>query len=127
MSARDEIAILVMDEGQDDMAPGKLFIGKLGTVGNFLAKEKPGDCRTFHFCNKGEATRFKMAEKIRDFMGLKGVEVDHTETIPDRPAIRPAYGVLATGAYEKFFGTGIRGWEEGLREYVQESGTFCAS
>ncbi len=99
----------------------------IDVVCGFLMKEKPGDCRTFHFCNKGETTRFKMAEKIRDLMGLEGVEVAHTGAIPNRPAIRPVYGVLATDAYEKFFGVGIRGWEEGLREYVRSSGDVCVS
>lgn len=122
-----EPRIAVLRDQTDSPTYTRDLAAAIGLIGSFLVKEKPADCRTFHFCNKGETTRFQMAEKIRDFMGLKGVEVAHTETIPDRPAIRPAYGVLATGAYEKFFGTAIRGWEEGLKEYVQESGAFCAS
>ncbi len=122
-----EPGISVLRDQTDSPTYTRDLAAAAAAVGGFLAKDKPKDCRTFHFCNKGETTRFAMAEKIRDFMGLKEVKVAYTATIPNRPAIRPAYGVLATGAYEKFFGVNIRGWEEGLKEYIRESGAPCAS
>lgn len=121
-----EPRIAVLRDQVDSPTSTRDLAEAVAAVGERLVKEGPKASAAFHFCNKGATTRFEMAQKIRDYMGSKA-EVAATDTIPDRPAIRPAYGVLATGGYEKVFGVRIRGWEEGLKEYVRESGAICAS
>lgn len=100
----------------------------LQNVGEALAGRNAKDVpRVLHFCNKGETTRFEMAKKMKEILAADRVSVEVAATIPDRPALRPTYGVLSTRGFEEFFGIKVRLWEEGLREYLKGDGAFCVS
>lgn len=78
---------------------------------------------TFQVCNAGSTTRFGMTQKIRDYLGLRGVEVQKVERheIKGRLAVRPAYAVMSTKHYEDFFKVKLRSWETSLKEYIEGS------
>lgn len=99
----------------------------LKAVGETLAKNPESVPRTLHFCNKGETTRYAMTLKMKEILGASAT-VEPADAISDRPAVRPAYGVLSTASFEAAFGVKIRGWEEGLKDYLsKEKAAFCAS
>jgi len=82
----------------------------------------------FHVCNTGSATRYEMTLKIKEWLSLKDVQVQKTDKarIPNRDAIRHAYGVMSTAHYCDVFRTRLRSWEEALRAYLNEE-VLCAS
>lgn len=79
--------------------------------------------RIFHVCNTGETTRYAMALKIKEVLGIKGVVVEKLDHIPveNRPALRPLYASMSAKRYETFFKTKLRRWEDSLKEYLTES------
>src|SRR3989338_943553 len=74
----------------------------------------------FHVCNAGETTRYEMASKIREYLGLKEVMIEKLDKLPSesRPALRPKYASMSTKHYETFFKTKLRRWEDSLKEYL---------
>jgi dTDP-4-dehydrorhamnose reductase len=75
----------------------------------------------FHVCNTGGTTRLEMTKAMRDVLKLKN-RVERTDTIPNRPAIRPKpYTVMSNERFQRTFGMKLRPWQDALAEYVQET------
>ena len=116
---KSEKRISVLEDQQDSPTFTKDLAQAIGTIGAKLLSEKKSGHRVFQICNRGVATRHSMTLKMKEWLALP-VQVDKTDKsqIPHRFAIRPAYGVMSTRAYEEFSGERLRPWEEALREYV---------
>ncbi|MBI4352511.1 MAG: dTDP-4-dehydrorhamnose reductase [Candidatus Omnitrophica bacterium] len=121
----NEKEVGVLDDQEDAPTDVKDLAGALRKAGEYLTGGKNKGRRDagvslFHFCNSGSATRYAMALKIKEFLGLKGVEVKRVDRkgVTGRLALRPRYGVMSTRRYEAVFGEKPRSWEEGLREYL---------
>lgn len=84
-----------------------------------LALLEAGAVGIFHFANGGEATWFDFAQDILLLSGHADVALHPTTSAElARPALRPAYSVLATEKYEKVTGREIRHYREPLAEYL---------
>jgi dTDP-4-dehydrorhamnose reductase len=75
----------------------------------------------FQVCNKGQTTRYGMAVKVKELLGLKRLKIEKLKPkdIKGRLALRPQRSVMSTRAYEKFFGCRLRPWEKSLEEYLR--------
>ena len=80
-----------------------------------------GNYGTYHIASAGQVSWFEFAQAI-----LKAAGKDPATVTPitsrelDRPAMRPAFSVLDTRAYEFTFGDVLPHWEEGLRVYLSQ-------
>ncbi len=118
-----ENSISVLDDQTDAPTSVKDLSLAILKILEHMKKLKSGERwnETFHICNNGGTTRFKMTEVIRDAIGRKDVRVEKTgpSAIPNRVAIRPVYVVMSPQKFEKSFGMTLRPWQESLKEYVQ--------
>lgn len=103
----------------DDLA---VCLEKIGDTLIRFSKRNPGARfqEIFQICNAGAATRYGMALKIKEFLGLKNVRVKKFERkdIPARLALRPPYAVMSTKRFQSFFKMRLRSWEDSLRDYL---------
>jgi dTDP-4-dehydrorhamnose reductase len=123
---KTEKVVRVLDDQEDSPTSAKDLAEALTRIGEYavdLLKKNPNAQwhEIFQVCNTGSTTRFGMTEKIRDYLGLRGVEVQKIERheIKGRLAVRPPYGVMSTRHYEDFFKDRLRPWEASLKEYVE--------
>ncbi len=123
-----EDVVAVLDDQQDSPTSVRDLSEALLRIAEKLLKSGAAGHTVYHVCNAGGTTRYDMATKIRDILGLKKVRVERAERkqIAGRLAIRPAYAVMSTRRYEKELSCKLRGWEESLREYLLEP-VACAS
>lgn len=96
-----------------------------------LAEKKPKRpiSETYHVCNRGAATRYQMAVKIRDLLRLKNKRVllADASQVAGRVAVRPTYAVMSTARYERVFKAPLRRWEAALDEYLRSRGGMDVS
>ncbi len=77
----------------------------------------------FHFANRGETSRFEMAQKLVEMAHLAGFPVRCREVIPitassfSQGAKRPAYSALDTSKIEALLGFQARPWELALEDF----------
>ena len=124
---KKERRVPVLDEQRDSPTSVRDLAGAIKKIAGSLLENKSKDKKRteiFHVCNRGSATRYGMTLKIKEWLGLRGVRVEKADPsrIPNRLAIRPAYGVMSARRYEKFFGDCLRPWEEALRDYLTRCG-----
>lgn len=103
-----------------DLAKALVRIGEYAA--DLLKKDPAAEWHEiFQVCNSGSTTRFGMTEKIRDYLGLRGVDVQKIgrHEIKGRLAVRPPYAVMSTRHYEDFFKEKLRPWEASLKEYIE--------
>lgn len=82
-----------------------------------LEKDAEG---VFHFANADACTWNEFAREIVAAAGIS-VEVGEMSTAElGRPAVRPAYSVLDTAAYERLTGHHPRPWRQALIDYMNE-------
>lgn len=80
----------------------------------------------FHFSNKCETSWYDYATEILKIAKEEGFYLKCEQILPisreldKRAAKRPAYSVLDTTKYETVTKKPIRGWEEGVKIYLQE-------
>ncbi len=75
----------------------------------------------FHAANEGYCSWFQYAREILRLSDADGINVKPITTEElGRPALRPAYSVLSKGKYEETTGHRMRGWEEGLKDYLRQ-------
>lgn len=120
---RKERTVRVLDDQEDSPTCVGDLSEALERIGEHLVDAAAGaksNFEIFHFCNSGSTTRYGMTLKIREVLGLKGVEVARLgrSELGDRVAIRPARPVLSTCRYREVFKTSIRRWEEALGDYL---------
>jgi dTDP-4-dehydrorhamnose reductase len=78
----------------------------------------------FHFANRGECSRYQIAEEIYKEIKARGIALACERIIPvpsstfPAPAQRPAYSVLNTCKIEAVLGKSPRSWTEVLKEYL---------
>jgi len=78
---------------------------------------------TFHITNSGAVSWHGFALKILETALITGVRVDAiTSDELDRLAPRPPNSVLDNSKYVRLTGCALRGWEEGLADYVSKRG-----
>lgn len=71
----------------------------------------------FHVVNGGGASRFELAREVLRLSGSdpdRVVPISTPELDPPRPAVRPAYSVLDTTAFERAGYRALPSWQEGL-------------
>ncbi len=73
----------------------------------------------YHFANKGEATWYDFAAKIKAYAGLSCNLISITTAEFPTPAARPSYSVLDTTKLENDLGIDIPNWETALKECIQ--------
>jgi len=71
----------------------------------------------YHFANKGECTRFDIADKINKF--LKGNSVIGSIKTNNKKTVRPLYSVLESTKIIEKFDLKIRNWEDALEDYLK--------
>ncbi|MGH7197919.1 MAG: dTDP-4-dehydrorhamnose reductase [Candidatus Omnitrophota bacterium] len=126
---KNEKVVRVLDDQEDSPTYVADLAGALEKIGE-RAVEKAGAGGAWHeifqVCNAGSTTRYGMALKMKEFLGLKTdvQRIDGLE-IKGRLAIRPRYAVMSTKRYEDAFGK-MRRWEDALKEYLDGSAR-CAS
>lgn len=74
----------------------------------------------FHISNKGIVSWFDYAREIIKLAGLETEIAPIKSSALKRPAPRPANSALDTSGFEKFTGCRMRGWQEALKEYLDE-------
>lgn len=123
---KTEKVVRVLDDQEDSPTSARDLAEALTRIGEYavdLLKKDPAAQwhEIFQVCNTGSTTRFGMTEKIRDYLGLRGVEVQKVERheIKGRLAVRPPYAVMSTRHYEDFFKVKLRPWETSLKEYIE--------
>ena len=76
---------------------------------------------TIHITNSQETTWYEFASEIIRVQEVPDVRVEPISTEDlNRPAPRPAYSVLDNGRYVGLTGTGLRGWKEALKDYLEQ-------
>jgi dTDP-4-dehydrorhamnose reductase len=108
---RRELSVVTDQRGRPtattDLSEGILALLEAGAVG------------IYHFANRGEASWLEFAEEILMLSGHGDIKVEATTAKAlGRPALRPAYSVLATDKYEAVTGRAIRHYREPLVEYL---------
>ena len=79
----------------------------------------------YHFANRGEASRFRIAEELLKKAQERGIKMACRTLIPvlskefPTPAPRPAYSVLATEKIERVLGKPPRPWTDVVDEYLR--------
>lgn len=74
----------------------------------------------YHLTNAGATTWHDFARTIFEMSGVKADLKPIPSTESNRPARRPAYSVLARGAYEALGLPAMRSWREALAAYLEE-------
>ncbi len=129
---KKEPVVRVLDDQVDSPTYAEDLAEALERIADHLlgpaSKKARQGVELFQVCNAGSTTRYAMTHKIKDILGLDGLRVEKAEknTVKNRAAIRPAYGVLSTRRYEKFFHVRLRPWEEALESYLKGDDA-CAS
>jgi len=94
----------------------EILINMIGQVQN--ADDFP--TRIFHFCNKGEVTRYYFAKKIAEFIrNSTSIQPILSDEL-NMKAQRPHNSALDCEISVKEFGLKIRRWEDALKEAVNE-------
>ena len=105
---KKEKKIRVLDDQTDCPTNMKDLSEALLKIGSYLMNEQ-GAGRAwhdvFHVCNAGGTTRYEMTLHMKEWLGLKDLEVERADAseIKNRSAVRPAYAVMSAGHYESFF------------------------
>ena len=84
-------------------------------------RDEKESAELYHVCNSGFSTRYGMALKMKEIMGLKQVQVLRAERKSVRgplAALRPPYAVMSNRHFEQVFGIKLRSSEESLKEYL---------
>jgi dTDP-4-dehydrorhamnose reductase len=71
-----------------------------------------------HCSNSGECSWYDFAKEILRMAGEKVNVIPITTADLKRPAPRPPYSVLSNERYYQLTGHRLRGWEDGLRDYL---------
>lgn len=83
-----------------------------------------GQSGIFHFANRGEASRFEIAQKMVQYVKDKGGDIACKEVIGvtssafSQIAKRPLYSALDTNKIETMIGIQPRSWEDALQEFI---------
>jgi dTDP-4-dehydrorhamnose reductase len=130
---RKETVVRVLDDQTNSPTSVEDLSEALEWLGGRLAGHRAGKGaeplhETFHVCNRGSATRYAMALKIREYLSLRDVRVEKAERreLDGRVAIRPRHSVMSCRHFESAGGKPLRGWEESLKEYLAQN-VLCAS
>ncbi|MBN2054251.1 dTDP-4-dehydrorhamnose reductase [bacterium] len=73
-----------------------------------------------HVCNSGAVTWHGFASEIVRQSGISLPVLPISSAELARPAVRPAYSVLATDRYRSLTGASLRSWQEALAAYLQQ-------
>lgn len=120
---KNEKTVPVLDDQEDSPTYVGDLAEALERIGLYLmdeAKKKRTIRDVFHVCNAGSTTRYGMALKIKECLGLTGTRVEKipANAIPGRVAVRPAYAVMSSSHYCRSFTTELRPWQDSLSEYL---------
>ncbi len=88
-------------------------------AGALLRLVEQGHCGVFHFVNKGETTWLGFGRAVAKSTGRPHASLfPVTSTELGRPAVRPAYSVLAVDKYESATGAVVPSWRDALERYL---------
>jgi dTDP-4-dehydrorhamnose reductase len=88
-------------------------------LARLIASDKYG---TYHLSNSGACSWYDLARKAVEMSGIKSEVSPIASSEYPTPTTRPSYSVLRNFCWERTFGETLRPWEEGLRDYLKESG-----
>jgi dTDP-4-dehydrorhamnose reductase len=92
-------------------------------AGALLRLVEQGHCGVFHFVNKGETTWFGFGQAVAESTGRSEASFSSVASVElARPAVRPAYSVLAVGKYESATGAEVASWRDALERYLTSTG-----
>ena len=75
----------------------------------------------YHFCNRGEVSRFEFAKEIQRLAGMKNCKITPiTAREYGATAARPSYSALDTSKIASVFGVEIPHWEDSLKRFLQK-------
>ncbi len=75
----------------------------------------------FHFCNRGEVSRFQFAKEIQRLSGIENCKlIPITAKEYDATAVRPSYSALDTSKIASVFGVEIPRWEDSLKRFMRK-------
>lgn len=105
----------------DDQRGSPTFTADLAPAVVALAMDRRAGC--FHVTNRGEASRFELAQET---LAIAGADPGRVQPIPTeeldppRPATRPAYSVLDTSVFEDAGYPPLPPWRDGLARLVAQ-------
>lgn len=88
-------------------------------LARLIASDKYG---TYHLSNSGACSWYDFARKAVEMSGIKSEVSPIASSEYPTPTKRPAYSVLRNFCWERTFGEILRPWEEGLKDYLKETG-----
>ncbi|MDQ7798609.1 MAG: dTDP-4-dehydrorhamnose reductase [Candidatus Edwardsbacteria bacterium] len=88
-------------------------------IARLIASDKYG---TYHLSNSGACSWYDLARKAVEMSGIKSEVLPIASSEYPTPTTRPSYSVLRNFCWERTFGETLRPWEEGLRDYLKETG-----
>ena len=88
-------------------------------IARLISSNKYG---TYHLSNSGICSWFDLAKKAVELSGIKAEVLPISSSDYPTPTKRPAYSVLRNFCWERTFGETLRPWEEGLKDYLKETG-----
>ncbi len=118
MNERDSLTIVEDEKGSPtyaaDLAEMIIFM---------LQSSETDEWKTgiYHFCNKGDVTRFDFAREIKRQAGIDDYELKPIKSSDyGSPAVRPAYSTLDTSKISNAFRVEIPRWEEALGRCIKK-------
>lgn len=81
------------------------------TTKKLIEKKYPSGI--YHLVNEGAASRYQVAQKIIELVGLKTKVIPCSSQEFPRPAKRPKYGILVNTKFPQ-----LRNWQEALKDYI---------
>ncbi|MBI2094682.1 MAG: dTDP-4-dehydrorhamnose reductase [Candidatus Omnitrophica bacterium] len=122
---KNEDAVQVLDDQVGAPTYAEDLSGAIRRIAAYLldrgpAAAMPAGGGLFHVCNAGSATRYEMALRMTEWLGLGRVRVEKAveKSVPGRVAIRPRRSVMSPAHFENFFKERMRPWEESLKDYL---------
>jgi dTDP-4-dehydrorhamnose reductase len=103
----------------DDQRGSPTHTADLASALAALAIDRRPGC--FHVVNGGGASRFELARQVLAYSGGdpdRVVPIATKELNPPRLAVRPAYSVLDTSAFERAGYRALPSWQEGLADLL---------
>ncbi|MBU1355989.1 MAG: dTDP-4-dehydrorhamnose reductase [Candidatus Edwardsbacteria bacterium] len=88
-------------------------------IARLISSNKYG---TYHLSNSGACSWFDFAKRAVELSGTKAEVLSISSSDYPTPTKRPAFSVLRNFCWERTFGETLRPWEEGLKDYLKETG-----
>jgi len=81
-----------------------------------------GKYGTYHLSNSGTCSWYEFAKRAVELSGITADVIPISSSEYPTPTQRPAYSVLGNYFWKDNFGNSLRPWEEGLKDYLEETG-----